>query len=77
VELIHTTFIPSWRPLAAVGHAVALPTVGCRDGNGCPQPANPWVFAPLGCGYGSISRPMGLSMGKILDPAGLWAWVWD
>jgi hypothetical protein len=38
-------------------------TIEIRDGNGCPQPANPWVFAPLGHEHGSVSRPMGLSMG--------------
>ena len=34
-----------------------------RDGNGYPKPETRWVFAPLGYGFGSTFRPVGLLMG--------------
>jgi hypothetical protein len=52
-----------WSHASQCAEYVDFGDVITRDGNGCPQPANPWVFALLGCGRGSISRPMGLSMG--------------
>ncbi|KAL6635019.1 hypothetical protein ACP70R_027690 [Stipagrostis hirtigluma subsp. patula] len=48
-----------------------------RDGNGYPRPETQWVFTLLGHGFGSKPGPMGLLVGQNLNPAGLWAWVWD
>jgi hypothetical protein len=47
-----------------------------KDDNGYPWPETRRVFTLLGHGYGSISLPMSLLMGKKLNPVGLWAWVW-
>jgi hypothetical protein len=46
-----------------------------RDGNGYPKPETRWVFTPLGYGFGSIFKPMGLLMGINLYPTGLWVRV--
>jgi len=47
-----------------------------KDGNGYPKPETRRVFTLLGHRHGLIFVPMGLLMGKKLDPAGLRAWVW-
>ena len=44
-----------------------------RDGNGYPKPETRRVFAPLGYGFGSTFRPVGLLMGTKSYLLGLWA----
>jgi hypothetical protein len=50
-------------------------SAGSRDGNGYPKPETRWVFTPLGYGFGSIFKPMGLLMGINVYPTGLWVRV--
>jgi hypothetical protein len=48
-----------------------------QDVNGDPIPVPRRVIPLLGDGYGGISLPMGMDMGKFLTPSGLQVRVWD
>jgi hypothetical protein len=45
-------------------------SLGCRDGNGYPKPEYPMGFTRYEGGYGMISLPVGMLMGKNLYPLG-------
>ena len=47
-----------------------------RDGNGYPKPEYPTGFTRYEGGYGMISLPAGMLMGKNLYPLGRWVRVW-
>jgi len=48
----------------------------CREMAMGDKTQNPMGFYPIRVGYGSFSLPMGLLMGKKLDPVGWQVWVW-
>jgi hypothetical protein len=48
---------------------------GVRDGNGYSKPDYPTGFNRYEGGYGTISLPAGMLMGKILYPLGRRVWV--
>jgi hypothetical protein len=47
-----------------------------RDGNGYPKPEYPTGFTRYEGGYGMISLPAGMLIGKNLYPLGRRVWVW-
>jgi hypothetical protein len=61
-----------------VGQADALSAgvyLSARDGNGYPKPEYPTGFTRYEGGYGMISLPAGMLMGKNLYPLGRRVWV--
>jgi hypothetical protein len=49
--------------------------VAPRDGNGYSKPEHPTGFTRYEGGYGMISLPAGMLMGKNFYPLGRWVWV--